>query len=372
MKKKATLALALSLTLGLLTGCGGGMTKNPDAFLKNEPAAIFDGGDGTEEHPYVITTPEGLSAIRDNMGAHYRLNADIDLSGAEWTPIGAFTPEGGSDAERKIPVKEDAFTGVFDGGSHTVSNLLIHESDADAVGLFACVRDARIYNLTVDGASVDGHSLTGAVVGYAYNSRLTAVSLTGVNAVVGHESADEGAENIGGVIGGAVNSLIDSCSAKANVVLPDNSGVAGILCGGLEATSVVNGYATGTLTAGEDCHGIGAISGSCVASEETTNCRAENVRITTGASASFVGGLVGGVSVMDGNGGTVMTAFARCAAENVAIRTGENSAVAGGVVGGDFDSVMDEDAPDNFTLTNCTLSGVTVNGEKAAMVGGGI
>ena len=147
---------------------------------------------------------------------------------------------------------------------------------------------------------------------------------------------------------------------------------AGILCGGLEVASVVNGYATGTLTAGEDCHGIGAISGSCVASEETVNCRAENVRITTGASASFVGGLVGGVSVMDGNGGTVMTAFARCAAENVAIRTGENSAVAGGVVGGDFDSVMNEDAPDNFTLTNCTLSGVTVNGEKAAMVGGGI
>ena len=372
MKKKATLALALSLTLGLLTGCGGGAPNKPGDLLKAGSAAVFAGGDGTEEHPYVITTPEGLAAVRDNLSAHYRLNADIDLSGADWTPIGAFTPEGNSDAERKIPVKENAFTGVFDGGSHTVSNVLIHESDGDAVGLFACIRDAHIYNLTVDGASVDGHTLTGAVVGYAYNSRLTAVSLTGANAIVGYENTGEGAENIGGVIGGATNSLIDSCSAKANVVLPDQSGLAGILCGGLETTSVVNGYATGTLKAGEDCHGIGGIAGSCVASEEITNCRVENVRITTGASASFVAGLAGGVSAMDGQGGTVVAAFSRCSAEGVEIQTGENSAVAGGVVGGDFDSVTDGDAPDNFTLTNCTLSGVTANGEKAAMVGGGI
>ena len=304
------------------------MTKNPDVFLKNDPAAIFDGGDGTEEHPYVITTPEGLSAVRDNLGAHYRLNADIDLSGADWTPIGAFTPEGGSDAERKIPVKEDAFTGVFDGGSHTVSNLLIHESDADAVGLFACVRDAHIYNLTID-----GHTLTGAVVGYAYNSRLTAVSLTGANAIVGHKSADEGAESVGGVIGGATNSLIDSCSAKANVVLPDNSEKAGILCGGLEATSVVNGCATGTLTAGDGCSEIGAVAGSVSDSEEITNSRVENVGITVGERAAFVGGMAGRVeSCQDGTENALATAVSRCAVGSAEIRAGEDSAALGNVV----------------------------------------
>ena len=67
MKKKATLALVLSLTLGLLTGCGGGAPKKPNDFLKGGSAAVFAGGDGTEEHPYVITTPEGLSAVRDNL-----------------------------------------------------------------------------------------------------------------------------------------------------------------------------------------------------------------------------------------------------------------------------------------------------------------
>ena len=364
MKKKTALALALSLTLGLLTGCGGGTPNKPDDLLKGGSAAVFAGGDGTEEHPYVITTPEGLSAVCDNLSAHYRLNADIDLSGAEWTPIGAFTPEGDPDAERKIPVKEDAFTGVFDGGSHTVSNVLIHESDSDAVGLFACVRDAHIYNLAVDGASVDGHTLTGAVVGYAYNFRLTAVSLTGANAIVGHESA----ESVGGVIGGATNSLIDSCSAKANVVLPDNSGKAGILCGGLETTSVINGYATGTLTAGDGCSEIGAIAGSVSDSEEITNSRVENVGITVGERAAFVGGMTGRIeNRQEGTENALVTAVSRCAVESAEIRAGEDSGALGGIVGGGSAST-DGNA---FVLTDCTLSGATVNGEKAAMVGGG-
>ena len=368
MKKKTALALALSLTLGLLTGCGGGAPKKPNDLLKGGSAAVFAGGDGTEEHPYVITTPEGLAAVRDNLSAHYRLNADIDLSGADWTPIGAFTPEGGSDAERKIPVKEDAFTGVFDGGSHTVSNLVVHESDSDAVGLFACVRDAHIYNLTVDGASFDGHTLTGAVVGYAYNSRLTAVSLTGANAIVGHENEAEGAENIGGVIGGAVNSLIDSCSAKANVVLPDNSGKAGILCGGLESTSVINGYATGTLTAGDGCSDIGGMIGSDADSEEITNCRIENVGITVGESGAFVGGMAGRIeNSQDGQENALVTAVSRCAVESAEILAGEDSDAVGGVVGGG--SVSADGGA--FVLTDCTASGVTVNGEEAATVGGG-
>ena len=371
MKKKTALALALSLTLGLLTGCGGGAPNKPGDLLKAGNAAVFAGGDGTEEHPYVITTPEGLAAVRDNLSAHYRLNADIDLSGAEWTPIGAFTPEDESEPIWEIPVKEDAFTGVFDGGSHTVSNLLIHESGDTAVGLFGCVRDAHIYNLTVDGASVDGNQWVGAVVGYAYNSRLTAVSLTGANTVEGHQNAGV-SENVGGVIGGAMNSLIDSCSAKANVVVDDQGVRAGILGGGLEMTPVINGYATGTLKAKNDCQGIGAIAGGCRAPGEITNCRVENVLITTGTYGSFVGGLVGGIGVTDGTGETVVTVFSRCAAESVEIRTGEKSAVAGGLVGGEFDAVTDEDAPDNFTFTNCTLSGVTVNGEKAAMVGSGL
>jgi hypothetical protein len=215
---------------------------------------------------------------------------------------------------------------------------------------------------------VDGHALTGAVVGYAYNSRLTAVSLTGANAIVGHENEAECAENIGGVIGGATNSLIDSCSAKANVVLPDNSAKGGILCGGLEAASVVNGYATGTLAAGDGCSEIGAIAGCVADSEEITNCRSENVRITVGEGGAFVGGMAGRVeSRQDGTENALVTAVSRCAVESAEISAGEDSGSLGGMVGGGSAS---EDGG-AFVLTDCALSGATVNGEKAAMVGGG-
>ena len=186
---------------------------------------------------------------------------------------------------------------------------------------------------------------------------------------MGHKSADEGAENVGGVIGGATNSLIDFCSAKANVVLPDNSEKAGILCGGLEATSVVNGCATGTLTAGEGCSEIGAVAGSVPDSEEITNSRVENVRITVGEGAAFVGGMAGRIeNRQEGTENALVTAVSRCAVESAEILAGENSAAVGGVIGGGSASA-DGDA---FVLTNCTASGVTVNGEKAATVGGGV
>src|SRR5699024_8756635 len=54
--------------------------------------ADFAGGDGTKENPYLIETPEQLDKVRDNLGAHYKLIADIDLGvapyneGEGWEP----------------------------------------------------------------------------------------------------------------------------------------------------------------------------------------------------------------------------------------------------------------------------------------------
>lgn len=45
-------------------------------------------GDGSTDSPYLIATVEHLSNIRLALNSHYRLIADIDLSGIEWDPIG--------------------------------------------------------------------------------------------------------------------------------------------------------------------------------------------------------------------------------------------------------------------------------------------
>ncbi|MDD3193897.1 MAG: hypothetical protein PHE47_08685 [Oscillospiraceae bacterium] len=63
------------------------------------------------------------------------LTADINLGGKEWTPIG-------TDRSR-------AFTGLFLGGGHTVSNFKIQNKGIDNKGFFGFFRGS-LYDLTVD------------------------------------------------------------------------------------------------------------------------------------------------------------------------------------------------------------------------------
>ena len=297
------------------------------------------------------------------------------MTGVDWTPIGVFTHTGDENADPDMPDAADAFSGIFDGGSHTISGLTVDQPEGYAVGLFGCLCDAHIFNLTLDGVTVDGSMMAGAVAGYAYNSRLTAVSLTGSNYITGHNGDARSAEMIGGILGRGKNSLVDSCSARANLTIPDTARNAGILCGDLDTTSVINGYATGTLTAGNGCYGLGAVSGSGFGSEEFTNCTAENVQITVGDNARMVGGLTGYAGGYEDSAyGVAVTEITRCTVTGVEIATGEDAESVGSLVGGGF--YLDEmasigapyDAPTVFTVADCAVS-ATVNGEEAAQTG---
>ena len=381
MKKKAALLLALALALAL-TACGKRQEKpKPDGNTpETEESAPFAGGTGTEEDPYLIATASDLAAVAGDLSACYRLDADIDLSGVDWTPIGTYTHTGNKDADNgtvnpdlpdpDIPDEANAFTGIFDGGSHTISNLTVGAADGYCVGLFGCIANAHIYNLTLDSVTVDGERMAGAVAGYTYNSRLTAVSLTGTNTITGYNGEGRNAEMIGGMLGRGKDSLIDSCAARARIILMDGARNAGILCGDLETSSVINGYATGTLTAGTDCYGLGGISGSAFGSEEVINCTAENVRIVTGDNARMVGGLLGYAGgYEDETYGIPVTAVSRCTVNGVEIATGKDPAAVGRLVGGGFylDEMASIGAPYDtatvFTVQDCTVTAV-INGEE--------
>ena len=88
-------------------GCGGGARDKRDTeevFAQTdgetEEEEMFSGGSGTEADPWVITTAAQLNAVRNHLGGHYRLSADIDLSGMNWTPIGTFIAAGESAKEQ--------------------------------------------------------------------------------------------------------------------------------------------------------------------------------------------------------------------------------------------------------------------------------
>ncbi|MCL2672287.1 MAG: hypothetical protein FWF10_09685 [Clostridiales bacterium] len=128
-----------------------------------------------------VTDRAGLEAIRDNPGAAYRLDADIDLGGEAWVPI-------------------PLFTGVFDGNGHTLYNIRI-ESAGDIArsvyssghrhtefpsyfsGFFALIEDAEIRDLTllnVDSkVHIDDNCFAGGLAGYAWASTVTRCHMEG-------------------------------------------------------------------------------------------------------------------------------------------------------------------------------------------------
>jgi len=104
----------------------------------------FTGGNGSAAAPFVISTPEHLNAVRNNLTAHYRLANNITLTG-EWVPI----PE---------------FQGTFDGNGRTISGITINNASTDVnLGFFGVVgNNGIVRNLSVD-VNIIGNNLAGAI-----------------------------------------------------------------------------------------------------------------------------------------------------------------------------------------------------------------
>ena len=275
---------------------------------------------GAEEKKAItITTAEELAGMTNDLTADYILDADIDLAGIAWNPIGTYKPSGESEEEQEIPASDAAFTGTFDGQGHTIRNLTIVGEDGIAVGLFGCIANTEVGNFTLENASTEGTIMVADAVGYSFTSTVHDVHL--VNGKVTAYAGEMSAEGMyGGIVGAGMASRIVDCSADAEITIPDGTANAGIVGGGLELTSLVNCTATGSVTAGANCYGLGGVSGCGFGAEEFTNCKASDVTITAGAGCYWIGsitGYAGGYEAQEY--GTPVTVFTDCSAENVSI-----------------------------------------------------
>ncbi len=108
----------------------------------DEPVVIPDG--------YTpIYTAEGMYNVSDDLSGNYILMNDIDLSSySSWTPIGS------SDSSY--------FSGIFDGGGHTITGLKIDSEDSYQ-GLFGYVSGGSISNLIIEDAQVSGGEYTRSI-----------------------------------------------------------------------------------------------------------------------------------------------------------------------------------------------------------------
>jgi len=142
MKRIVSLFLSLMMILGAI----------PLAELKIS-ASPFTGGDGSEGNPYLVSTPEALDAVRNDLNAHYLQIADINMSAwGNWKPIGKYSI---------FTYDARPFTGSYNGNGFSISNLTIINNEpqtdqySERHGLFAYTQNAAIKNITLK--NIDYH-----------------------------------------------------------------------------------------------------------------------------------------------------------------------------------------------------------------------
>ncbi|MCC8082541.1 MAG: hypothetical protein LIO80_11160 [Lachnospiraceae bacterium] len=264
--------------------CGGLKTETVDSLL-------FPDGTGTENDPYLLSDASDLETLAslvnggtDCEGCYFELTADVTLS--DWTPIGTIY---------------NSFSGIFDGGLHTVT-ISFSDTSRDFNGLFGALNGATVTRVLVEG-SITGGSFTAAVAGYAADS---------VIQFCGNEAAVSGADNhtydqnegpndsyVGGIVGYAVGTRITSCynhgSVTDNGTLtttdPNGSQYAGGIAGKLygEDNSALYCYNTGAITVSQASYTYaGGIAGM---SQTASVMNSYNAGTITGYT--YAGGVIG-------------------------------------------------------------------------------
>ena len=182
---------------------------------------------------YTVYNADGLMNVAELVNGgktdiNITLDKNIDLTGKVWTPIGTDY--------------DNAYTGTFDGGGHTITGLTITTNDQYA-GLFGYLGNfgkfGTVKNVVMDGIQITCNHRLGYAGGVAGYSRGTIENCS----VSGSVSSTV---SVGGVVGAQRDGSITGCSSSATVKGTINvGGVAGQTFFGATLTAC---YATGNVT----------------------------------------------------------------------------------------------------------------------------
>lgn len=253
--------LALSLLAGV--GCGGA----PPEVAEQSRGAL-----GSPFSPVTISTLNQLTQMVSD--GNYLLSTNLNASGLTWTPKN--------------------FTGTFDGGGHTISNLNIVNNNGNG-GFFDTMRTAIVKNVRFINLRVTCHSNCGGLAGVSFESQVEAVGVEGTitggfnagGGIFGQmaggsllrsyaKGAINGAQGYAGGLAGTVligpsvsQGFIQQCYA-ATTVAPDTSTGAVLNAGGLvgfaDSAQISEVYADGDVTGRTK---VGGLIGSMECDGET-------------------------------------------------------------------------------------------------------
>ena len=215
------------------------------------------------------------------------LDADLDLTGVAWTPIGSVFAADGT--------LQHYFSGKFYGNGHTISNLDFSENygktEYPSFGFFSEVYGAEISGLTIQGkldVSNSGYVFFGTVAGAAVDSKISDcasdVSFTDTNIYINGTAA---------LCGYAINSTIEHCQNKGNFSITTDTTslkMGGIV--GLAQNSTVQYCAnTGDMTSWTPC--TGGIVGQLFQNSKIINCYSTGKMVPLGIGNTDFGGIAG-------------------------------------------------------------------------------
>ena len=281
----------------------------------NDYVPVLLDGEGSRSYPYLISNAMELGAVcHYDSSAYYKLTADIELSGIQWSTA-------------IIPL----FDGHFDGDGHIINNLTI--SGGGYLGMFGKIAgSAEICDVGLENISITGSgSYVGGLVGYIESGSISNCYSSGdvtgsgdrVGGLVGdnfygsvsncYSSGDVtgSGDNVGGLVGDNSYGSVSNCYSSGDVT--GDMYVGGLMGRDWEG-SVSNCYSSGDVTgSGDNVGGLvgdnsyGSVS-NCYSSGDVTgdmyvgglmgrdwegsvsNCYSSG---TVTCSGSYVGGLVG-------------------------------------------------------------------------------
>ena len=293
----------------------------------------------------------------DKTDAVVSLDADLDLTGVAWKPIGSVFDGDGNLLHY--------FSGKFYGNGHTISNLDFSENYGKAeypvFGFFSVAYGAEISGLTIQGkldVSNSGYVFFGTVAGVAENSKISDcvsdVSFTDTNTYVNGTAAlcgyainstiehcqnkgifsittDTTSLQMGGIVGLAENSTVQYCANTGDMTswTPHTGGIVGQL---YQGSKIINCYSTGKMVPlGKGTTDFGGIAGTVWAGAEIKHCyfagEMDLSQYTATKPYKRLGGLVGkvesGTPVFENNYYTATENVASCGTSTFAAGTAE-------------------------------------------------
>ena len=346
-KKILSLLLALCLVMALVP-----MTAFAEENEQSSKTSIT-----TVDELFEFAKAVDNGEYDDKTDAVVSLDADLDLTGVAWTPIGSVFAADGTLLHY--------FSGKFYGNGHTISNLDFSENygktEYPSFGFFSEVYDAEISGLTIQGkldVSNSGYVYFGTIAGVAADSKISDcasdVSFTdtdkyinGTVALCGYaiDSTIEYCQNernfsvmkdtsrfwMGGIVGLAQNSTVQYCANTGDMTswTPHTGGIVGEL---YQDSKIINCYSTGKMVPlGNGTTDFGGIAGTVWAGTEIRHCyfagEMDLSQYTATTPYKRLGGLVGkvesGTPVFENNYYTATENVASCGTSTFAAGTAE-------------------------------------------------